>query len=57
LTPDKLHALIPLKNFLVARDPGLRATRRAGRAAIFVALLLWVGEDLLESVRGRRLTR
>jgi uncharacterized membrane protein YccC len=37
------------KGFLVTRDPGLRATRRAGRAAIFVPLLLWVGEGLLHS--------
>jgi uncharacterized membrane protein YccC len=46
---DKPHVFTPLNDFLAARDPGLRATRRAGRAAIFVPLLLWVGEDLLDS--------
>jgi Fusaric acid resistance protein-like len=46
---DKPRALTSLKDFLATRDPGLRATRRAGRAAIFVPLLLWVGEELLDS--------
>jgi uncharacterized membrane protein YccC len=49
LTPAKPHALTLLKDFLAARDPGLRATRRAGRAAILVPLLLWVGKGPLGS--------
>lgn len=46
---DKPRVLARLKDFLVARDPGLRATRRAGRAVICVPLLLWVGEGLLDN--------
>jgi hypothetical protein len=45
----KPRVVTPLKDFLLARDPGLRATRRAVRAAICVPLLLWVGKDLLDS--------
>ena len=35
------------RELLKARDPGLLATRRAGRAAILAPLLLWVGKDVL----------
>jgi uncharacterized membrane protein YccC len=34
-------------SFLSSRDPDLHATRRAGRAAIAVPVLLWVGKDVL----------
>ncbi len=45
MTHDKPRALTPLKDFLATRDPGLRATRRAGRAVICVPLLLWERDE------------
>jgi uncharacterized membrane protein YccC len=42
------RTLTGFRGALAKRDPGLHATRRAGRAAIFVPLLLWFGKDVLD---------